>query len=271
MDFVHTQTLGEPTATDICLAIQGDRLLVRQGGTGRVEFPSLGETGGLAASPQALGRLDGAACWFADVADASPRAPGGYEWFETRALLPFFTAAQLHAVGCARELNWWRARTRFCGCCGAPVGEVAGERARKCPRCGAMFFPAAYPAIIVAVIRGEKILLAHNRNFRPGLFSLLAGFVDPGETLEQAVVREVREEVGIEISNVRYVASQPWPFPNSLMIGFRAEHVGGELVVDGKEIEQAGWFARREVPDMPRSGTVARAMIDAWVREGDAC
>lgn len=144
---------------------------------------------------------------------------------------------------------------------------MPSENAKKCPSCNALFFPTLSPAVIVAVTRGDQLLLAHNRNFRPGMFSLLAGFVDPGETLEQTAIREVREEVGIEIGALRYVTSQPWPFPNSLMLGFRAQHMSGELVVDGKEIEQAGWFTREALPEIPRAGTVARLIIDAWLRE----
>jgi NAD+ diphosphatase len=173
----------------------------------------------------------------------------------------------MHAVSCARELQAWQSRSRFCGCCGTPTVVVTDERARKCPSCNALFFPTISPAVIVAVTRGDQILLAHNRNFRPGMFSLLAGFVDPGETLEQAAIREVREEVGIEIGALRYVTSQPWPFPNSLMLGFRAQHERGEIFVDGKEIEQAGWYSRDALPEIPRVGTVARLIIDAWLRE----
>ncbi len=127
-----------------------------------------------------------------------------------------------------------------------------------------MYFPTASPAIIVGVTCGEKLLLAHNRNFRTGLFSLLAGFVDPGETLEQAVVREVREEVGLEVGSLRYVTSQPWAFPNSLMLGFRASHISGELAVDGTEIAEAGWFTRDALPEIPRVGTIARLLVDEW-------
>ena len=216
---------------------------------------------------QQLGTTDNQSCWSYFVADPNALPPPGWEWQETRALLGAFTPAQMHAVSCARELHWWQSRNRFCGCCGTPTVEVPEERAKKCPSCNALFFPNISPAVIVAVTRGDQILLAHNRNFRPGMFSLLAGFIDPGETAEQAVIREVREEVGIEIGDLRYITSQPWPFPNSLMLGFRAHHVSGELVVDGKEIEQAGWFTRKRLPEIPRVGTVARLIIDRWLRE----
>ncbi len=219
------------------------------------------------AVPIHVGQIEGRSCWTwaTETPDSPP--PEGWLWHDARSLLGVFTLAQWHALSCARQLLWWDRRHRFCGVCGTPTIVAVDERARRCPQCGALFFPAVSPAVIVAVTRADELLLAHNHNFRLGMFSLLAGFVDPGETLEQAAVREVREEVGIEIAGLRYVASQPWPFPNSLMVGFRAQHVGGELVADGREIEQAGWFRRSAMPDMPRVGTVARTLIDAWLRE----
>lgn len=271
MAFVHLHAPNVvPTASDICLVIQADRLLARpevEAAVGLPEFAALAGWSGSAVAPLHAGLIDGRPCWLVTVENADAPTPAGWEWHETRALLGVLTPAQTHAISCARQLLWWERRHRFCGACGTPTVVVAEERARRCPGCGALFFPAVSPAVIVAVTRGDELLLAHNRNFRAGMFSLLAGFVDPGETLEQTVVREVREEVGIEIGDLRYVASQPWSFPNSLMMGFRARHVRGDLVVDGKEIEQAGWFRRDALPEVPRPGTVARLLIDAWLRE----
>ncbi|MFT3868701.1 MAG: NAD(+) diphosphatase [Nibricoccus sp.] len=268
MAFVHSHHPVTPTATDILFVIQGDRLLARLDTAGALQLPDFNAgQAWLPAERQPLGQLDGKTCWSCSIADANKLPLAGWEWFETRSLLSVFAPGQLQAVSCARELHWWQARNRFCGCCGAPTVDVATERAKKCPQCAAVFFPNASPAVIVAVTRGDEILLAHNRNFRPGMFSLLAGFVDPGETLEQAASREVREEVGVEIGELRYISSQPWPFPNSLMLGFRAQYLGGELTVDGKEIEEARWFTRDQLPEIPRPGTVARSIIDAWLKE----
>lgn len=264
------RTNTTPTGRDVCFVIQGDRLLARLDAAGGLQLPNLDTLSGLLPvkeNAQLLGHVDGNACWSYAIDDANAASPVGWEWLETRTLLSAFTPPQMHAVSSARELHWWQSRNRFCGCCGVPTIDVINERAKKCPACNSQFFPNASPAIIVAVTRGNQILLAHNRHFRPGMFSLLAGFVDPGETLEQAAIREVREEVGIEIGELSYVSSQPWPFPNSLMLGFRAKYVSGELAVDGKEIEQANWYARGALPEIPRVGTVARLMIDGWLKE----
>ncbi|MBI5380655.1 MAG: NAD(+) diphosphatase [Opitutae bacterium] len=272
MSFVHCHApAAQPAAADWRLVVQGDRLLARPAPTTEIVLPdgaALAEWNANASAELHLGILNDRACWLHAVASAETAAPAGWEWHDTRALIPLLTAAQFQAVSCARMLHVWQNRHRFCGSCGTPTVDVAEERAKKCPRCGALFFPSASPAVIVAVTRGDRLLLAHNRNFRPGLFSLLAGFVDPGETLEQTIVREVREETGIEVGEPRYVTSQPWPFPNSLMLGFRATYRAGEIAVDGKEIEQADWFHRDALPDLPRPGTVARALVDAWCRGG---
>jgi NAD+ diphosphatase len=128
-----------------------------------------------------------------------------------------------------------------------------------------MCFPRLSPAIIVRITKGELILLARNHRFPTGRFSVLAGFVEPGETLEEAVAREVREEVGIRVRNIRYFDSQPWPFPNSLMLGFTAEYAEGELVIQEDELDEAHWFGRDELPDLPPAISIARRLIDDFV------
>jgi NAD+ diphosphatase len=271
MAFAHShRCVSSPAPLDRCLVIQADRLLVRLDAERGVALPDIAALANWVPAeptPFHVGKIDDQSCWSHAVADPTIAPPAGWEWHETRSLLNVLSAAQLHAISCARQLHWWQSRHRFCGCCGTPTVDGVEERVKRCPSCGALFFPAASPAMIVAITRGEKLLLAHNRNFRPDMFSLLAGFVEPGETLEQATTREVREEVGIEIAAPRYITSQPWPFPNSLMIGFRAEHRSGEICVDGKEIEQAGWFTRDALPEIPRVGTVARLLIDGWLNE----
>ncbi len=162
-----------------------------------------------------------------------------------------------------KQLLDWREHTRYCGSCAQRLQEKVGERARFCPACGRLYYPRICPAVIVAVHREGKILLAHNVNFAPGLYSLIAGYVEVGESLEQAVAREVREEVGLEICNIRYWGSQAWPFPSSLMVGFEADYASGEIRPDGQEIAIADWFAFSDLPSLPRPGSISRRIIDS--------
>lgn len=270
MSFVHVHAPQSiPLPSDPCLVIESDRLLAGPDVSSGVVLPDYALVAawlGATPAPIHAGLLEGRACWVFAVDDPTRAAPDGCAWHETRSLLGGLEAGQAQAVSCARQLIWWDRRHRFCGSCGTPTTVSLTERARVCPQCHATFFPVASAAVIVAVLRDDQILLAHNGNFRAGMFSLLAGFVDPGETLEQAVVREVGEEVGVAVDSLRYVSSQPWSFPNSLMIGFVARHAGGEINVDGKEIQQAGWYRRDALPDIPRVGTVARQIIDRWRR-----
>lgn len=137
----------------------------------------------------------------------------------------------------------------------------------QCPSCGLLAYPRISPAVMVLVRSGRRLLLARSPHFKPGVFSALAGFVEPGETLEQCAAREVREEVGIEIAQLRYFGSQPWPFPNSLMVAFLAEHAGGEITPDPAEIEAADWFTADALPLLPDPVSISRRLIEAALRE----
>lgn len=182
----------------------------------------------------------------------------------------------------ARAMLHWHRRHRFCGACGAPTQARNGGHLRACtdPACGSEHFPRTDPVVIMLVTRtcpqtgSAHCLLGRQRQWMPGLVSALAGFVEPGETLEEAVRREVGEETGLMLDAVRYKTSQPWPFPGSLMLGFRAEAAPGELIVDHEELEDARWFAREEVRRirtlglrLPFRGTIARALIEDWLAE----
>ncbi|MFP3088830.1 NAD(+) diphosphatase [Treponema sp. TIM-1] len=160
----------------------------------------------------------------------------------------------------------WRRESVFCGSCGTRNGDAPVELARLCPSCGRLEYPRISPAIIVLILRDDgKALLAHNKKFAGKVYSLIAGFTEAGENLEAAVGREVREEVGLEVRDTTYVASQPWPFPNSLMIGFKTRYAGGTITPDGEEIEDARWFRRDELPDLPGFGSVSRYLINLWI------
>ena len=135
-------------------------------------------------------------------------------------------------AGRANQLVDWSRNHQFCGQCGHPTEDKSEERAKICPACGLVNYPRLSPAVIMAVVRGDRLLLASNKRFKSGFYSVLAGFVEPGETLEECVAREIKEEVGISVKNIRYFGSQPWPFPNSLMVGFLADYAGGEIKAD---------------------------------------
>lgn len=169
---------------------------------------------------------------------------------------------QLFALaGRAAQLLDWERDHRFCGRCGEQMRLDTQERAMRCGPCGTVNFPRIAPCVIVLVTRGEELLLARNANFPGPMYSTLAGFIEAGETVEQTLVREVREEVGIEVARPRYFQSQSWPFPNQLMLGFFADYAGGEIVCDQREIADAQWFHYRELPMIPPPSSVAGQLI----------
>jgi NAD+ diphosphatase len=208
-----------------------------------------------------LGTLDDRPCWAIGI-DGEPEGaavPLMGLWGQVDDVT--FTVA-----GRAVQLVEWERTHRFCGRCGTPTEPARGERALRCPACGLLAFPRLAPAIITLVERNDgRALLARGRAFPIPMYSCIAGFVEPGETLEQAVHREVREEVGVEIDDVRYWASQPWPFPHSLMLGFNAQWAGGDIVIDETEIVDANWFSRDELPSIPPGISIARRLIDDWL------
>ncbi|MCX7026186.1 MAG: NAD(+) diphosphatase [Spirochaetes bacterium] len=168
----------------------------------------------------------------------------------------------------ARAYAHWASISRYCSACGSPLSRGCGpdgEGGRLCGNCGRIFFPRISPAVIVLISRGDEILLAHNVKFPQGRHGLIAGFVELGETLEDTLRREVMEEAGIEVGEPRYVRSQPWPFPDSLMLGFEAEYLSGEARPDGIEIDQVGWFSIDALPDIPPPGSVAWQLIERFI------
>jgi NAD+ diphosphatase len=166
----------------------------------------------------------------------------------------------------SHHISLWRRDSRFCGSCGSPNRDAdTGELARQCPACGRLEFPRISPAVITIVINDkDEALLAHNSKFAAAIYSLIAGFNEAGESLEATVAREIKEEVNLDVTDIRYVRSQPWPFPNSLMLGFTARYSGGELKPDGKEIEDARWYSRDALPQLPGSASVSRYLIELW-------
>jgi len=200
--------------------------------------------------------------------------PSGWKAIPLRQVLNIITggtyAEPSGAIGRilrSHHLSTWRMDSRFCGRCGGLNRDaVSGEVARECSLCGRQEFPRIAPAVIIIVINdSDEALLAHNKKFVTGVYSLIAGFSEVGESLEATVAREIREEVNIEVKDIRYIRSQPWPFPDSLMLGFAARYAGGELRPDGVEIEDARWFSRDSLPNLPGSSSVSRYLINLWL------
>ena len=260
---------GAPSPDAYWLVFRGSHLLVRAVGE-RAEAlrgPDIAALEPVLLRRLYLGALDGVDCYAAEAPPEAP-APDGMEYAGLRALYgrldePFFALA-----GFAAQIVEWDRTHQFCGRCGSPTVPAPGERARRCPTCGLLSFPRLSPAVIMLITRGDAMLLGRAHNFSGPFYSTLAGFVEPGETLEEAVAREVREEVGIEIRDIRYFGSQPWPFPHSLMIGFMAEYAAGEIVVDGREIADAGWFTAADLPLLPAPLSIARRLIEAFLSAG---
>jgi NAD+ diphosphatase len=215
-----------------------------------------------------IGALAGRHCFAVDAdVDVDGVEPDGTPGFgDLRGLFGQVDEPTWLAAARALQLVEWTRTHRYCGRCGAPTEPSATEMAQCCPRCGLLAFPRLAPAVIVLVERDDgRALLARNAQWRTGMYSCVAGFVEPGESVEGAVEREVREEVGIEIEDLRYRRSQPWPFPHSLMLGFNARYARGELLCDGREILEAGWFSADDLPELPGPISIARWLIDDWV------
>jgi NAD+ diphosphatase len=210
-----------------------------------------------------LGRLDGADCWALNL----PQVPAGWRAVPLRSAMMGFPVALAGLAGRAAQVLDWDRCHRYCGACGTPTEQQPGERARRCPACGQVAYPRISPAMMVLVWRPGEVLLARAPHFAPRMYSALAGFVEAGESIEQCVRREVEEEVGVQIDDLRYFGSQSWPFPNSLMIAFTARWTGGEIVPQPGEIEDAQWYALDALPGIPPrfsiSGHLIRDTVDA--------
>jgi NAD+ diphosphatase len=229
---------------------------------GTAEWTDLGLTG---SEPVAVGSLRGAPAWGLGLPpDAA--VPAGFSFQGLRGLWGRLDEESWRLAGRAVQLVDWDRNHRHCGRCATPTQRQTEELSRTCPQCGLHHFPRISPAVIVRIERGDEILLARSPHFAPGVYSTLAGFVEPGESLEETVLREVHEEVGVTVTNLRYFSSQPWPFPNSLMVGFVADYESGELALQPGEIEDAGWFTVDTLPALPSPLSIARALIDDFIR-----
>ncbi len=260
---VRPPEAAEPES--IAFAFRDRRLLVHLDEAG-ARVPRLHELGPEAVRRQYLGTYRGRGVVSLELAGGA-EAPAGMAFKDLRGLFFRLDEPLFWIAGHAVQIVAWDRDHQICGRCGTAAEDHPKERSRKCPDCGLVHYPRLAPAVIVLVERGDDVLLGRSPHFLPGVYSTLAGFVEPGESLEQAVAREIAEEVGVTVDNIRYFGSQPWPFPNSLMIGFRADYAGGDLAVDLQELEAAAWFKVDDLPRLPSEISIARALIEAWIGE----
>lgn len=255
-------------APSLWFVFQGSQVLVRREQT-QAHLPlatHLGEMGLEPLRHQYLGVYGEQHCFSCEIAAEVP-APVGMTWAGLRSLFGAMDDALFALVGRAIQVMDWDRSHQYCGRCGTPTLVKPGERARQCPGCGQTHYPRIAPAVMALVRRGDELLLARSPHFPPGMHSALAGFVEPGESLEQCLHREVKEEVGVDVANLRYFSSQPWPFPHSLMIAFHCDYVAGEITPEPGEIEAAAWFDLDHLPVLPNRISVARRLIDAAIAQ----
>jgi NAD+ diphosphatase len=262
---------AEPPRAAAWFAFRGDRLLVRPApvGAALVEAADLAALGVDFEAGHYLGRLNEIDYYTVRLAD-DVDAPADTIFEGLRGLYGRLSDDDFSLAGRAVQILLWDQTHQFCGRCGQPTVNAPAERAKLCPQCGLLSFPRLSPAVIMLVQRGDQFLLARNRAFAGGIMSVLAGFVEPGESLEEAVAREVHEEVGLELGEIRYFGSQPWPFPHSLMIGFIATYASGEIRLQEDELVEAAWFRRNgELPNLPGKLSIARKLIDWFLAHPD--
>lgn len=248
-------------------AFAGNRLLVcEKDGTATV--PHSADLTHLGLTPlrtQFLGWLGKTPCYSAELAKTT-EPPAGTALRGLRELYCALSDTVFAVAGLGFQIMEWDRTHQFCGACGQPTQPSPTERAKRCTSCATTYYPRISPAMIVLISQGNKLLLGRAPRFKPGMYGLIAGYVEPGESLESAVVREVKEEVGIEITDIRYWGSQPWPFPHTLMVGYTATYAGGEIAIDPLELEDAAWFSLDQLPLLPPPVSIARKMIEDFIR-----
>lgn len=266
MPFTRAYPPSQPApGRALWLAFQNEKLLVQSQGDaigllrGAAEaFPQP-----IAGEPLYLGTLDGVPCLACDISGEGDLPPG-IEALGLRALFGRLPDEERAVAGYASQMLHWRRTSLFCPVCGQETEPGGDGWARRCPQCGHTRYPHVSPAVLALVHDDDKVLLVHKPGWGP-MHSIIAGFVEPGESLEDCVRREVGEEAGIEVEDIVYQGSQPWPFPHQLMVGFTARYAGGALKIDDAELDGAAWFTRDILPDLPSSISLSRQILDTWI------
>lgn len=214
--------------------------------------------------PVFIGLWHGQACRVVSL-PAAAVIPSGWLAVDLMADNPEIPLALLSLAVLGQQMVRWQKNSQCCSACGGPMFYIVGAWGRECCSCGRQHYPHIHPCIIVLIYRGDEVLLTRAAHWVPGRYGLVAGFVEPGECLEETVVREVKEETGLEVKNIRYIGSQAWPFPSQIMTGFVAEYAGGELQVDTTELEDARWFPCDDLPQLPSKRSIARFLLDHYL------
>jgi NAD+ diphosphatase len=259
----------DPSSPAIWFIFHDDRLLVEQITEKNIAVCSTSPIL-MGLSPifsQYFGNYNGTDIYVAELPE-STTLPEELHFMKLRTLFGKIDKDFFSLAGRAIQILQWNRDYKYCGRCGTEMAIRRTELAKKCPTCGFVSFPRLSPAVIMSIVRDKEILLARSPRFPKGMYSTLAGFVEPGETLEETVIREIREEVNVEVSDITYIGSQPWPFPHSLMIGFTTRYAGGEIEVDNKEIEDAQWFSTNNLPVLPTRISIARHLIELFIKNG---
>jgi len=256
--FVLESPARDPGDPGYSLLLKGSRMLVtRESGILKLPFDIRPK-----APELYLGRWQGAPCRLVDLGEAG-EASGSYEIHGLLDEIPQLPIDLLSLGGMARMILHWQHRSRFCGYCGQPTRWLDTEWGRNCDSCQEHMFPAIHPCAIVLVARPGEILLTRKSNWAPNRYSLVAGFQEFGESLEETAIREITEETGVLAGNIRYVGSQCWPFPSQVMVGFVADYVSGEIEIDTSELADARWFATNDLPGLPPKRSIARYILDS--------
>ena len=257
---------SEPVGTPLWFVFQASKLLVFEDDA-KLRVPEMSTLSQFDFNPvrqHYLGQLLDQPCYCLELADDAI-APEGASLLGLREVFGRVADDHFALAGRAIQILNWDRSHQYCGACATPTKLKENERARECPSCGLLSYPRLAPAVMALVRRDQQLLLARSPHFPPGMYSALAGFVDPGESLEQTIAREVQEEVGLRVNNMRYFASQPWPFPHSLMIAFTADYLDGEITPDPSEIEDAQWFKLDSLPRLPSKISISRRLIDSVI------